>query len=266
MKRSGCLGLVAVLVAVSVRPVSAVVFVHLSDTHVNVTGNGRFCEEGIPALRRAVEAIRIIKPDFVLCTGDITESADEASMKAYRTEIEKAGVPVYTVQGNHDRTRLPDRFNRTVGPTHHVFDIDGCRFVGRSPRDRFAPTSGRRRLPNVSDVLGNVGQDAVDVGKRCVHIVFCLTAVSSSDVSLREIGNDTLARIGTAGVRLLDIDSKVQRTWRRRSIDPSALFENAARYARDVDRRLHTDALVAGTRFFSSSRTNGRINSPNNLQ
>jgi len=115
MKRSVCLGLVAVLVAISVRPVSAVVFVHLSDTHVNVTGKGRFSETSIPALRRAVEAIRIIKPDFVICTGDITESADEASMKAYRTEIEKAGVPVYTVQGNHDSARHPDRFNRAVG-------------------------------------------------------------------------------------------------------------------------------------------------------
>jgi len=130
MKRLLRLSLLFVLLLASVRPVAAVVFVHLSDTHINVTGKGRFSQEGIPSLRRAVEAIRIINPAFVIITGDITESGDEASMAAYRAEIEKAGVPVYTVQGNHDRPSKPECFNRIVGPTHPVFDVEGCRFIG----------------------------------------------------------------------------------------------------------------------------------------
>lgn len=124
------LSLLSVLLLAVTPPVAAVVFVHLSDTHINVTGTGRFSQEGIPNLRRAVEAIRIIKPAFVIITGDITELGDEASMVAYRAEIDKAGVPVYTVQGNHDSPRKPECLNRVVGPTHPVFDIEGCRFIG----------------------------------------------------------------------------------------------------------------------------------------
>ena len=130
MKRLVCRSLLLGLLSVCVRPASAVVFVHLSDTHINVTGKGRFSEEGIPNLRRAVEAIRTIKPAFVIVTGDITEFGDEASMAAYQAEVGKAGVPVYTVQGNHDSPRKPECFNRVVGPTLPVFDVEGCRFVG----------------------------------------------------------------------------------------------------------------------------------------
>ncbi|MCK5803531.1 MAG: metallophosphoesterase [Lentisphaeria bacterium] len=130
MKHLIRLSLLFVLLLAVTRPVSAVVFVHLSDTHINVTGKGRFSQESIPTLRRAVAAIRIIKPAFVIVTGDITEYGDEASMAAYWAEIEKVGVPVHTVQGNHDKPRKPERFNRVVGATHPVFDIEGCRFIG----------------------------------------------------------------------------------------------------------------------------------------
>jgi 3',5'-cyclic AMP phosphodiesterase CpdA len=54
----------------------AFVFVHLSDPHVNVTGAGRFRDEGVANLRRVVGAIQIIKPAFVIVTGDVTELGD----------------------------------------------------------------------------------------------------------------------------------------------------------------------------------------------
>ena len=59
-----------------------------------------------------------------------TELGDEASLARYRSEIDRVGVPVYTVQGNHDRPRDPAVFNRLVGPTHPSFDVEGNRFVG----------------------------------------------------------------------------------------------------------------------------------------
>lgn len=114
----------------ALSPVRALDFVHISDAHVNVTAAGRFCEEGVRDLRRVVDAIRVIKPAFVIVTGDVTELGDEASLARYRSEIDRAGVPVYTVQGNHDRPRDPAVFNRLVGPTHPAFDVEGCRFVG----------------------------------------------------------------------------------------------------------------------------------------
>jgi len=116
--------------ALACSPVWAVVFVHISDPHVNVSEAGRFREEGVRDLQRVVDAIRIIQPAFVLVTGDVTELGDEASLARYRAEIDRAGVPVYSVQGNHDRPTAPDVFNRLVGPTHPAFDVDGHRFVG----------------------------------------------------------------------------------------------------------------------------------------
>lgn len=109
---------------------AAVDFVHITDAHVNVSGSGRFRKEGVRDLRRVVDAIRVIKPSFVIVTGDVTELGDEASLARYRSEIDRCGVPVYTVQGNHDRPRDPAVFNRLVGPTHPAFDVAGLRFVG----------------------------------------------------------------------------------------------------------------------------------------
>ena len=159
MKRLVRLSLLSVLLLAVTRPVLAVVFVHLSDTHINVTGKGRFSREGIPCLRRAVEAIRIIRPAFVIATGDITELGDEASMAAYRAEIEKAGVPVYTVQGNHDSPRKPECFNRVVGPTHPVFDVDGCRFIGLN-------------LDLADEALALLGAQLADAKAKGIHSVF----------------------------------------------------------------------------------------------
>ncbi len=130
MQRILRLGTALALFWTVLQPVAALVFVHLSDPHINVTGSGRFSQEGLPNLRRAIEAIVVIKPAFVIVTGDITELGDEASMVAYQAEVARAGVPVHTVQGNHDNPRNPECFNRAVGPTHPVFDAEGCRFVG----------------------------------------------------------------------------------------------------------------------------------------
>lgn len=111
-------------------PAWAVVFVHISDPHVNVSDAGRFREEGVRDLRCVLDAIRVIQPAFVIVTGDVTELGDEASLARYRSEIDRAGVPVYTVQGNHDRPAESETFNRIVGPIHPAFDVDGHRFVG----------------------------------------------------------------------------------------------------------------------------------------
>ncbi|MDD4869395.1 MAG: metallophosphoesterase [Kiritimatiellae bacterium] len=130
MKRRGIVLGMFVIMLWMVRTAGAFIFIHISDPHVNVTETGRFREEGLANLRRAIAAIRVIKPAFVIVTGDVTELGDEASFASYRAEINRAGIPVYTVQGNHDTPGNPVIFNRTVGPTHSVFDFEDCRFVG----------------------------------------------------------------------------------------------------------------------------------------
>lgn len=120
----------AVLMALAAVSAHAFVFVHLTDPHVNVSDSGRFREEGLVSLQRTLDAIRVVQPAFVIVTGDLTELADEASFIQYRAAIDSLGIPVYSVQGNHDGGRNVERYNRTVGPTHLAFDHGGCRFVG----------------------------------------------------------------------------------------------------------------------------------------
>ncbi len=129
----------ALALAFATPSTQAFVFVHITDPHVNVRENGRFREESLPNLERTLDAIRVVKPAFVIVTGDLTEGADEGSFRRYRTAVDAIGIPVYSVQGNHDGGRNVDQFNRTVGPTHLVFDYEGCRFVGVSfDRDKEA--------------------------------------------------------------------------------------------------------------------------------
>lgn len=119
--------LVLVLAPVAAQ---AFVFVHITDPHVNVSDSGRFREEGLADLLRTLDAIRVVQPAFVIVTGDLTERADEPSFVRYRGAVDALGIPVYSVQGNHDGGRNVELFNRTVGPTHLAFDHEGCRFIG----------------------------------------------------------------------------------------------------------------------------------------
>ncbi len=120
----------ALLLALAAVSAQAFVFVHITDPHVNASESGRFREEGLESLQRTLEAIRVVRPAFVIVTGDLTERADEASFLRYRATVDALGIPVYSVQGNHDGGRNTEVFNRTVGPTHLAFDHEGCRFIG----------------------------------------------------------------------------------------------------------------------------------------
>lgn len=121
------IGLLLTLTSVSAQ---AFVFVHMTDPHVNVSESGRFREEGVTDLQNTLEAIRVVQPAFVIVTGDVTERADEASFLRYRAAVDALGIPVHSIQGNHDGGRNTELFNRTLGPTHLAFDHEGYRFVG----------------------------------------------------------------------------------------------------------------------------------------
>lgn len=128
--RSALTFTMALVLAFATLSAQAFVFVHITDPHVNVRENGRFQEESLRNLDRVLEAIRVVQPAFVIVTGDLTEGADEASFLRYRAAVDALGIPVYSIQGNHDGGRNTELFNRTVGATHLMFDHEGYRFVG----------------------------------------------------------------------------------------------------------------------------------------
>lgn len=114
--------------------------VHLSDTHFlagNAPLGGRY--DTLANLRRTVAAIdrTRIRPDAVVCTGDLTDLGEPEAYRALREVLEPAadrwGAPLVWVAGNHDeraplRTELLDAA-ASDEPVTAVHDLDGLRLV-----------------------------------------------------------------------------------------------------------------------------------------
>src|SRR5437773_1418855 len=111
-------------------------FVQLSDTHWGFEGPPNPDAKG--TLRKAVDAVNALKqtPDFVIFTGDLTHTTDDAQerrrrMAEFRDIV--AAIKVKTVRfipGEHDASL--DRgaaFQEFFGPTHYTFDHRGVHFI-----------------------------------------------------------------------------------------------------------------------------------------
>jgi len=75
--------------------------VQLSDPHVGAKWGG---PDTVGRLAEAVDAVRKLpdRPDAVLVTGDIADNAAAGEYATARELLERIGVPVYPLAGNHD--------------------------------------------------------------------------------------------------------------------------------------------------------------------
>lgn len=127
-------------------------FVQLSDSHWGFNGPAINPEAG-STLKRAVAAVNALAqpPDFIVFTGDLTHTTDDAQVRRTRLREFKAVVADLKVRdirflpGEHDASL--DRgaaFQEFFGPTHYSFDHKGVHFVA---------------LDNVSDPAARVGDE-----------------------------------------------------------------------------------------------------------
>lgn len=114
--------------------------VHLSDTHLmggNVPLGGRY--DTLSNLERTIAAIdrMRVRPDAVVCTGDLTDLGEPEAYAALRAALEPAaarwGAPLVWVAGNHDergplRAGLFDEAP-TDEPITAVHDLGGLRLI-----------------------------------------------------------------------------------------------------------------------------------------
>ena len=71
----------------------------LSDSHIGADwGVG----DPVAGLVAAVHAVRSVRPDAVLVTGDLVDNATDAEYERVRELLEPLGVPTYVLPGNHD--------------------------------------------------------------------------------------------------------------------------------------------------------------------
>jgi len=111
-------------------------FLQLSDTHWGYSGANN--PEADVTLTRAVREINAspVRPDFIVFTGDLTHTTDDAAvrrrrMQEFRAIVADLAVPTrYFVPGEHDAG--PDggaAYREAFGETHGSFDHKGVHFV-----------------------------------------------------------------------------------------------------------------------------------------
>lgn len=104
-------------------------FALLTDTHIS-TSNPKPMED----LQRSIADINR-NPDieFVVVTGDLTESGDLTSLQAIKAALDQLRVPYYAASGNHETTWSESGvmdFTRVFGDSRFAFSHAGAYFIG----------------------------------------------------------------------------------------------------------------------------------------
>jgi hypothetical protein len=131
------------------RPEDDFYFIQLSDTHWGYKGPANPDAES--TLPRAIEIANALPtPEFIVFTGDLTHTTDDANerrarLKQFQGLIAALRAPaVRLLPGEHDASLdAGAAYQERFGPTHYSFDHKGVHFVA---------------IDNVSDPQGSVGE------------------------------------------------------------------------------------------------------------
>lgn len=125
-------------------------FLQMSDTHWGFTGPAVNPDAGV-TLQKAVASVNALDhaPDFIVFTGDLTHTTDDANerrtrLAQFRDIVSKLKVKtVRFMPGEHDASLdNGEAFREFFGDTHYTFDHKGVHFIV---------------LDNVSDPAGAIG-------------------------------------------------------------------------------------------------------------
>ncbi len=104
-------------------------FALLTDTHIS-NSNPQPLED----LQRSVADINAMPDvDFVIVSGDLTESGDRRALETVKNELDRLRVPYYATSGNHETTWSESGvmdFSRVFGSNRFAFTYDSTFFVG----------------------------------------------------------------------------------------------------------------------------------------
>jgi len=129
-------------------------FLQLSDTHWGYAGvSNPQADVTLPTAIATINA-SAARPDFVVFTGDLTHTTDDAAVRRERLAGFKKHAATLKVDalrflpGEHDAAKdAGAAYGELLGPTHYAFDHKGVHFVA---------------LDNVSDPAGAVGATQID--------------------------------------------------------------------------------------------------------
>jgi hypothetical protein len=136
------------------RPRDDFFFLQLSDTHWGFRGPPN--PEADLTLKQTIALINSVEtqPDFIVFTGDLTHTTDDAKERRARMAQFKeivAELKVKTLRllpGEHDASLdSGEAYIETFGPTHYAFDHKGVHFIV---------------IDNVSEASGSMGEPQLD--------------------------------------------------------------------------------------------------------
>ena len=137
------------------QDMSAFYFVQISDTHWGFTGPA-INPDSQGTLKKAIAAVNSLEqqPDFVVFTGDLTQTTDDPAvrrtrMAEFRDIVSHLNVKtVRFMPGEHDASLdRGDAYQEFFGDMHYTFDHKGVHFIV---------------LDNVSDPTASVGEAQLD--------------------------------------------------------------------------------------------------------
>lgn len=130
-------------------------FVQLSDSHWGFEG-AKINPDAKGTLIKAVREVNCLKqkPDFIVFTGDLTQTTDDTSVRKQRMKEFKQIVDeldtrtVYFMPGEHDASLdKGETYKEFFGETHYTFDHKGLHFIA---------------IDNVSDPSGKIGEGQLE--------------------------------------------------------------------------------------------------------
>jgi 3',5'-cyclic AMP phosphodiesterase CpdA len=130
-------------------------FVQLSDSHWGFEGD-KINPDAKGTLLKAVKEVNSLthKPDFVVFTGDLTQTTDDTNvrkkrMKEFQNIVSELDVKiVHFMPGEHDASLdKGETYKDFFGATHYTFDHKGVHFIV---------------IDNVSDPTGSIGDEQLN--------------------------------------------------------------------------------------------------------
>lgn len=136
-------------------------FALMTDVHIS-NSNMRPLED----LQRSVDEINSLDDiDFVLLTGDITESGDRQAMLKAKGQFDRLKMPYYICSGNHETTWSESGvmdFNRVYGDNRFAFVHDSVFFVGFNSGPVLKMADGHVAPQDITWVEEQIQKQAVD--------------------------------------------------------------------------------------------------------
>src|SRR3990172_7963651 len=107
-------------------------------------------------MNRVIQELNELRPDAVVCTGDLTNEGYRQEYKNWVASLQRIDAPVHTIPGNHDARNVGYlHFEELIGPRHWTADVRGVRIVGAdsSEPDLNEGQIGRERYPWIREQL-----------------------------------------------------------------------------------------------------------------